>query len=84
MLKSHIHDYSLLVHIPVLLKQIPAIIYTVAVVLVVKHFIHNDILLFMLSALIGLAGYGVILLFMKIEEVDYIKAKVLAKLPNRR
>lgn len=84
MLKSHIHDYSLLVHIPVLLKQIPAIIYTVAVVLTVKQFVHNNILIFMLSAIIGLAGYGVILLFMRIEEVDYIKEKVLSKLPTRK
>jgi putative peptidoglycan lipid II flippase len=68
----------------VLLKQIPSIAFSLAVIVFIKAHVSNNILVFLLSAVIGIAGYGLILLFMKIEEVDYIKAKVLAKLPTRK
>lgn len=80
MLKKYIPDYKFASHIPVILKQIPSVIYTVAVVMLVKHFVANDILIFLLSAILGLAGYAVILMFMRINEVDYIRDKVIAKI----
>ena len=84
MLKKHLPSYNFLAHIPVLLKQIPSIAFSLAVIIFIKEHVTNNILVFLLSAVIGIAGYGLILLFMKIEEVDYIKAKVLAKLPTRK
>ncbi|MCR5196852.1 MAG: polysaccharide biosynthesis C-terminal domain-containing protein [Pseudobutyrivibrio sp.] len=80
MLKRHIPNYHITSHIPVLLKQIPAVVYTLAVVLLVKHYVSGNIIVFLLSAILGLGGYGLILMFMKVEEVDYIKEKLLAKL----
>jgi len=84
MLKKHLPSYNFLAHIPVLLKQIPSIAFSLVVIIFIKEHVTNNILVFLLSAVIGIAGYGLILLFMKIEEVDYIKAKVLAKLPTRK
>lgn len=84
MLKKHLPNYNFLAHIPVLLKQIPSIAFSLVVIMFIKAHVSNNILVFLLSAVIGITGYGLILLLMRIEEVDYIKAKVLAKLPTRR
>ncbi len=79
MLKKHVPSYSLSLHIPVLLKQVPAAIYAVAVVLLVKHFVAGNLLVFMISAIAALGGYALILLAMNIEEVNYFKTKILSK-----
>ena len=84
MLKKHLPSYNFLAHIPVLLKQIPSIAFSLVVIMFIKAHVSNNILVFLLSAVIGIIGYGLILLLMRIEEVDYIKAKVLSKLPNRK
>ena len=80
MLKKHIPDYRFTAHIPTLLKQVPGAAYAVVVVLIVKHFLTSNVLVFVLSAIIALGGYALILCLMRIEEVDYIKEKVLGKL----
>ncbi len=80
MLKKHIPQYKFMEHIPTLLKQIPGVIFIVIAILLVKQILDNAILVFGLSAVIGLAGYGLILTLMKIEEVDYLKSKVVAKI----
>ncbi|SDB56188.1 putative peptidoglycan lipid II flippase [Pseudobutyrivibrio sp. YE44] len=80
MLKKHIPNYKFSVHVPVLLKQLPGAAYAVAVVLVVKHFVSSNLLTFMIAAVLALGGYGVILLLMRIEEVEFMKAKILAKI----
>lgn len=83
MLKKHIPQYRFVAHLPVLLKQVPGAIFVVVIVLAVKHLLSNNILVFGFSALIGLAGYAVIITLMHVEEVDLIREKVLTKL-NRR
>ena len=80
MLKKHIPDYKFRVHLPVLLKQLPSAAFTIATVLVVKHFVASNLLTFMISAVIGIGGYGLILMAMKIEEVNIIKEKALSKI----
>jgi putative peptidoglycan lipid II flippase len=83
MLKRHIPEYRFLDHVPVLLKQLPSAVFAVAAVLVIKYFVSNNILVFLLSAVIAITGYMVILLLMRIEEVDYIKDKVLARISRK-
>lgn len=80
MLKKHIPQYKFRAHIPTLLKQIPGAAYAVIVVLLVKHFLDNNILVFGLSAVLALGGYAVIIALMKIEEVEYIKSKVIRRI----
>jgi len=80
MIKSHIPGYRFSAHIPVLLKQLPGVVFIIATVYVVKMIFTNNILVFGFSALIGLAGYGLILLCMRIEEVEYLKSKVFSRL----
>ena len=55
----------------------------VLIILTVKKVFSNSILVFGLSALIGLSVYVIILSFMKIEEINLIKEKVTNKLFNR-
>ena len=80
MLKKYIPDYSLLELIPVLLKQIPGCIVLIIIISFMKNIFSSNILIFGCSALIGLLVYSLILTFMRIEEVNAIKAKLLAKL----
>ncbi len=80
MLKKHIHDYRFSQHIPTLLKQIPSSIVLIAIIFFFKHFIDSAFFVFVLSAGFGLIAYYIILKFMKIEEVDIMFEKVLAKL----
>lgn len=84
MLKRHIKDYKFLDHIPVLLKQIPGAAFVVIVVLLMKHLFDSNILIFGLSAVIGIGGYIVILMLMHIEEVEYVKDKVVSRLGRNR
>ena len=80
MLKKHVPDYSLRLHLPVLLKQIPAAAYAVAVVLLVQRYISGNLLVFMLSAVLAVGGYALILLVMNIEDVNYLKDKIISKI----
>ena len=80
MLKRHIKNYRFLEHIPVLLKQIPGAIFVVIVVLLMKYLFDSNILIFGLSAVIGIGGYIVILMMMRIEEVEYVKDKVVRRI----
>ncbi len=80
MLKKHVPNYSLRVHIPTLLKQVPGTVYAIIVILVVQHFITNNFVVFIASAALALAGYAAFLLVMHIEEVEYVKEKILEKL----
>jgi len=80
MIKSHIPGYRFSAHLPVLIKQLPGVVFIVATVYVVKMIFTNNILVFGFSALIGLAGYGLLLLCMRIEEVEYLKSKVFSRL----
>lgn len=84
MLKKHIPDYKFTVHLPVLLKQIPSVAFVIATVFVIKHFVTSNLLTFVLSAIIGIGGYGLILMAMKIEEVDIIKDKVFSRIKFNR
>ncbi len=80
MLKKHIPNYKFSAHIPVFLKQIPGAAFVIIVVLLMKTIFDNNILIFGFSAVLGLAGYAVILSFMRIDEVEYMKEKVLARI----
>ena len=80
MLKKYIPDYSLLELIPVLLKQIPGCVVLIIIINLMKNIFSSNILIFGFSALIGLLIYSLILTFMKIEEVNTIRAKLLAKI----
>ena len=84
MLKKHIPQYRFVEHIPTLLKQLPGAAYTVLVVLLMKHLFTSNILTFVTSAALGLAGYAVILMAMHVEEVDYLRDKVVSKISNRK
>lgn len=80
MLRKYIPEYSLLQLIPIFLKQIPGGIVLVFIILGVKRLFTSDILVFSFSAVIGLAVYALILTFMRINEVDILKDKLLIKL----
>ncbi|MBQ7148585.1 MAG: polysaccharide biosynthesis C-terminal domain-containing protein [Pseudobutyrivibrio sp.] len=80
MLKKHIPGYSLRGHIPVLLKQVPGTVYAICAVMVVQHFVGNHFIAFVLAAAVALSGYVIILLLMRIEEVDYMMNKVIEKI----
>ena len=80
MLKKYLDDYSLAAFVPVLLKQIPGGIVLVMIVLGIKHIFTSNILIFGFSAAIGLLIYAAILCFMKIDEVNIIKSRLLTKL----
>ena len=83
MLRKYLPEYSLLSLIPILLKQVPGVIALVIIILTVKKVFSNSILVFGVSALIGLSVYVIILSFMKIEEINLIKEKVTNKIFHR-
>ena len=80
MLKKHMPDYKFTGHLPVLAKQIPGVAALVIITLAMKHIFSNNLLIFGLSAVIGLCAYAVILCIVRIDEVDTLKSKILAKL----
>ncbi len=79
MIKTHMPNYTLKQFLPTVLKQIPGAIILVLIILGIKQIFDNSIVVFLLSAVVGLGIYGVILLVMKIDEIDMIKNKVLSK-----
>ena len=81
MLKKYIPDYSIIQLLPVLAKQIPGGVCLILIIIAIKTLFDSNIIIFALSAVIGLVIYSVILTFMRIDEVDIIKAKVMVKLP---
>ncbi|SFN77931.1 putative peptidoglycan lipid II flippase [Pseudobutyrivibrio sp. UC1225] len=83
-LKKYIPDYSLLVYIPVLLKQLPGAIVLVLIIYFFKNTFSSNILIFGLSAVVGLTMYFVILTFMHINEITLIKEKLIAKLQIKK
>ncbi len=83
MLKKHIPTYSLRVHLPVLLKQIPGIVYAIIVITIIRHFVTNLYASFILSGALALIGYALILLIVKIDEVEYFKTKLLDRLTSK-
>lgn len=80
MLKRHISDYSISRHLPVLIKQLPSAFVLVVIILSIKTLFTNNILIFGLSAVIGLIAYGFILTLMKIEEVSLITNQIIARI----
>ncbi|MBR5637553.1 MAG: polysaccharide biosynthesis C-terminal domain-containing protein [Pseudobutyrivibrio sp.] len=80
MIRRHMPNYTLLQFLPTLLKQIPGTIALVLIIFGIKHVFRSNLLIFMASALIGLSVYGIILLLMRIEEVDMLKNKLITKL----
>ena len=82
MLRKYVPDYSLVELVPILLKQIPGAIVLVLIINAIKMMFNSNILIFGFSALIGLAVYACLLTFMRIDEVDNVKQKVLNKFQN--
>ncbi len=80
MLRKYIPEYQLHKFIPILAKQIPGGIVLVAITIGVKALFSNSIIVFGLTAVIGLLAYGYILTLMKIEEITILKDKVFAKI----
>ena len=80
MLKKHVPNYSLRVHLPVILKQIPGTVYAIIVITIIRHFITNVYASFILSGALALAGYALLLLAVKIDEVEYVKNKLLSRI----
>ena len=80
MLRKYIPDYSLLELVPILLKQIPGCLVLVLLIFGIKSLLSNNILIFGFSALLGLILYSLILSLMRIEEVNLIKEKLVAKI----
>ena len=83
MLKKYIPEYSLIKFVPILLKQVPGCIILGFIIIGVKHIFTSNILVFVISAAIGLLVYFMILSLLKIEEVDILKDKILGRIKNR-
>lgn len=79
MLKKHMPEYTISQFLPTLVKQIPGGIAIAVIIIMFKHFISNTYLVFGLSAVVGLTVYALILLTLRIDEVDIIKEKILSK-----
>lgn len=79
-LKKYMPDYHFSDHLPILGKQIPGAAVVVVIVLLFKHFFSSNIIIFGGSAVLGLGLYMIILMAMKVPEVDLVMAKVRGKL----
>ena len=79
MLKKHMPEYTISQFLPTLVKQIPGGIAIAVIIMVFKHFISNTYLVFGLSTVVGLTVYALILLTLRIDEVNIIKEKILSK-----
>ncbi len=79
MLKKHMPNYTISQFLPTLLKQLPGVVLLVLIIIGFKHLFTNSILIFISSAIIGLAVYFVLLVIMKVDEINIIKDKLLAK-----
>lgn len=79
MLKKHMPEYSISQYLPTLFKQIPGVAALVVIILCFKNLFNNNILIFALSAVVGLSVYALILLLMKIDEVNMVKNKLLSR-----
>jgi len=80
MLRKYIPEYSLLKLVPILLKQVPGCIVLALIVIGFKSILSSNILIFVCSAIVGLSIYFIILTFMKIDEINIIKGKILNRL----
>lgn len=80
MLKKHMPEYSIIQFIPTVLKQIPSSTLLFFIIIGFKHLFNSNILIFICSATVGLFVYGVVLLSMKIEEVEMIKNQIFRRL----
>lgn len=80
MIKKHMPEYTIRQFLPTLLKQIPGALVLAILILVIKQLFNSNIIVFVLSAVLGLAVYALILNAMKIDEVYAIKTKLLSKL----
>ncbi len=80
MLKKHMPEYTVKQFVPTLVKQLPGIFALVIIVLGIKHIFNSSILIFILSAGLGLIVYALILTLMKIEEIDMLKLKLIRKI----
>lgn len=79
MLKKHMPEYSISQYLPTLFKQIPGVAALVVIILCFKHLLNNNILIFASSAVVGLSVYALILLAMRIDEVNMVKNKLLGR-----
>ncbi|MCR4694126.1 MAG: polysaccharide biosynthesis C-terminal domain-containing protein [Pseudobutyrivibrio sp.] len=79
MLKKHMPEYKFRKHVPVLVKQVPAVAVLFLVVIGCKHIFSSNVLTFGFSALAGLIVYALVLSLENIPEVDMLKEKVLGK-----
>ena len=80
MVKNHIPDYNVHQFLPTLLKQIPGSLALAGIIWEVKQLFTSNLLIFMVSTLVGLLAYSIILLGMRIEEVNMLKTKIAEKL----
>lgn len=83
MLKKHVPSYSIRQFAPTLFKQIPGAAVLVLLVYGIKHVFSSNLLIFGFSGLFGLIVYALILMFMRIEEVNMVKDKVFSKVLKR-
>ncbi|MBR4707124.1 MAG: murein biosynthesis integral membrane protein MurJ [Pseudobutyrivibrio sp.] len=81
-LKKYIPEYSLAQFIPIIIKQLPGSAALVVIIFFIKYILSSNLLVFGFSAVIGLGIYFLILSFMRIEEIDIIKEKLIAKVKH--
>lgn len=81
-LRKYMPDYTLVQFIPTLLKQVPGCILLILLISCIKYFISNAILIFIISAILGLTLYIVILSRMHISEINIVVEKGLNKIKN--
>ncbi len=79
MLKKHMPDYTIRQFLPTLVKQLPGAAILFLIIIGFKHLFNSNILIFLCSAVVGLAIYGIILLGMKIDEVEMIKNQIFKR-----
>ncbi len=83
MVKKHVSDFSIAVHIPIILKQLPASVALVIIIYAIKHIFNNNFIVFILCSIFGLSVYTIILSLMSIEEITLLKQKVILKIKQR-
>ena len=83
MLKKHVPEYSIGKHLPTLFKQLPSAIVLVLFVYLIKNLFKSNVIIFALSAVIGLIAYFGVLSLMRINEVAMIREKVIDKIKTR-
>ncbi len=84
MLRKYIPDFTLMSHVPVLLKQVPGAAAVVVIVLLFKRLFSNNIIIFAASAMVGLGIYALFLVLMRVDEVALVMDKVKARINGNK